>query len=313
MIEKITHIRNPLTVIAVFAGLAEVSGTVVLPFLSPETQEIYVLFLMFFPILLVGLFFAVLYWKHHVLYAPSDYRTDETFRAMFVAATPFARIRKYEGEVEAISLGDPIYPQADAMTHLGDPISVEVDEGLQSALAESPAPAPAPVTEEELSDRQAIFEKRLEALHAKSVFASAFLIEELAVAQLETQMNVKFDRNVSPQGMPGLVFDGVWSNGVKTIVVDITYIRAQSISPIALERRFAAVAPYFDRLSKASREQFELVAVFVIEDYSSEAAAKLTQIGHKVSSRYPFKSVINAWSADYLRGNLREINEGVFG
>ncbi len=40
MVEKIGHIKNPLTVIAIFAALAEVSGTVVLPFLDKETQHV---------------------------------------------------------------------------------------------------------------------------------------------------------------------------------------------------------------------------------------------------------------------------------
>jgi hypothetical protein len=44
MVEKIGHIKNPLTVIAIFAALAEVSGTVVLPFLDKETQHVYVWF-----------------------------------------------------------------------------------------------------------------------------------------------------------------------------------------------------------------------------------------------------------------------------
>lgn len=38
MTEKIGLIKNPLTVIAIFAGIAEVSGTVVLPFISANNQ-----------------------------------------------------------------------------------------------------------------------------------------------------------------------------------------------------------------------------------------------------------------------------------
>lgn len=79
MLEKFGHISNPLTIIAIFAGLAEVSGTLVLPFLSESVQSTYVWFLMFFPTLLVVLFFSVLYKKHKVLYAPSDYRSDNSF------------------------------------------------------------------------------------------------------------------------------------------------------------------------------------------------------------------------------------------
>ena len=34
MSDKTVHIKNPLTIIAIFAGLAEVGGTVVLPLLD---------------------------------------------------------------------------------------------------------------------------------------------------------------------------------------------------------------------------------------------------------------------------------------
>ncbi|MCW9015396.1 MAG: hypothetical protein OQJ89_00385 [Kangiellaceae bacterium] len=72
-------VKNPLSVIAIFAGVAEISGTGVLPFISPENQELYIWFLMSFPFTLVVLFFAVLNWNHKVLYAPSDYKEDESF------------------------------------------------------------------------------------------------------------------------------------------------------------------------------------------------------------------------------------------
>jgi hypothetical protein len=40
MLESIKKISNPLTIIAIFAGLAEVSGTVVLPFLKDDSQSV---------------------------------------------------------------------------------------------------------------------------------------------------------------------------------------------------------------------------------------------------------------------------------
>lgn len=79
MLDKFKTISNPLTIIALFAGLAEISGTIVLPLLSTETQEIYVWFLMVFPLTLILLFFFTLNKNHKVLYAPSDYENDESF------------------------------------------------------------------------------------------------------------------------------------------------------------------------------------------------------------------------------------------
>ena len=82
MLEKIGPVSNPLTIIAIFAGIAEVSGTLILPFLSVSIQGTYIWFLMGFPTILLLLFFFVLYKKHMVLYAPSDYRSDDAFESL---------------------------------------------------------------------------------------------------------------------------------------------------------------------------------------------------------------------------------------
>lgn len=79
MSREIGHIKNPLTVIAIFAGIAEAGGAFVLPNLDKDIQGIFVWFLMLFPSLLIVLFFGVLYKKYHVLYAPSDYKSDKSF------------------------------------------------------------------------------------------------------------------------------------------------------------------------------------------------------------------------------------------
>jgi hypothetical protein len=102
MLEKIRQVNNPLTIIAVFAGIAEISGTVVLPLLSLEVQHIYVWFLIVFPLLLVVLFFATLNFNHKVLYAPSDYRSDEGFFRTFRPLTPEEKQQKVEREAEQL-------------------------------------------------------------------------------------------------------------------------------------------------------------------------------------------------------------------
>lgn len=79
MIEKVKRISNPLTIIAIFAALAEVAGTTALVGVEKEVQEIFVWFVMLFPTILVVLFFLTLNFNHHVLYAPSDYDSDDNF------------------------------------------------------------------------------------------------------------------------------------------------------------------------------------------------------------------------------------------
>jgi len=77
--EKKEIIRNPLTLIAIFAGLSEVSMTAVLPLLSNENQKVFMWFVMIYPSLLVCGFFYVLIWKREALYAPSDFKDDATW------------------------------------------------------------------------------------------------------------------------------------------------------------------------------------------------------------------------------------------
>lgn len=76
---KYGYIKNPLSIVAIFAGIVEVSGTAVLPFILPANQAAYMWFLMIFPTLLVAVFFLTLNFNHVVLYAPSDFRDDQAF------------------------------------------------------------------------------------------------------------------------------------------------------------------------------------------------------------------------------------------
>ena len=66
-------VSNPLTIIAIFSGIAETLATVALVQLPLEIQTTFVYFVMAFPAGIVLLFFFVLYFKNTVLYAPSDF------------------------------------------------------------------------------------------------------------------------------------------------------------------------------------------------------------------------------------------------
>ena len=79
MVENIKRVNNPLTIIALFAGLAEVAGTVAFINVSAELQSVFLWYVMLFPILLVTLFFLTLNLNPSALYAPSDYKNEEYF------------------------------------------------------------------------------------------------------------------------------------------------------------------------------------------------------------------------------------------
>lgn len=80
--KEIGLVKNPLTIIAIFAGLVEVSATTVLPFIDKTLQSTFIWFLMVFPTLLITYFFGTLLLKPKALYAPSDFRDDDAFVKM---------------------------------------------------------------------------------------------------------------------------------------------------------------------------------------------------------------------------------------
>lgn len=79
MTEQIRAVNNPLTIIAIFAALAEVAGTVALATVDKSLQGTFVWFVMGFPVLLVLAFFGTLNFNPKVLYAPSDFKNEENF------------------------------------------------------------------------------------------------------------------------------------------------------------------------------------------------------------------------------------------
>jgi len=135
LIEKVSHVKNPLTVIAIFAGLAEVSGTIVLPFLEKNTQQTYVWFLMGFPCLLVLLFFITLLMKHHVLYAPSDFRDDKLFADLFIHGSGAVRAQKLEEEIAGETVSEPT-PQQDVHRTIVAKDALKRDVRASALLAE---------------------------------------------------------------------------------------------------------------------------------------------------------------------------------
>lgn len=83
MLEKFKRISNPLTIIAIFAGLAEVTATIALSIVTKELQVQFIWFVMLFPVFLVSLFFITLIFKPHVLYSPGDFVNESNFMDLY--------------------------------------------------------------------------------------------------------------------------------------------------------------------------------------------------------------------------------------
>jgi hypothetical protein len=72
-------IKNPLTLIGLFAGLSEVAMSVVLIKLPSELQNTFMWFVIGYTILLTIAFFFILYKKPQVFYGPFDYKDDKSY------------------------------------------------------------------------------------------------------------------------------------------------------------------------------------------------------------------------------------------
>lgn len=84
--EKIKPVSNPLTIVAIFAGLAEIASTTAIALIREDLQDRFIWFVMFFPVSLVLLFFLTLLLRPTVFYAPSDFREEANYMQLFKAA-----------------------------------------------------------------------------------------------------------------------------------------------------------------------------------------------------------------------------------
>lgn len=113
MIEKINRISNPLTIIAIFAALAEIAGTVSLGIVDASLQSVFVWFVMLFPVLLVTGFFLTLNFNPKVLYAPADFRDDQSFIATVSGAFDRPSVTVERADVAELPKKLPRSPEAD--------------------------------------------------------------------------------------------------------------------------------------------------------------------------------------------------------
>jgi hypothetical protein len=271
MLEKISHVRNPLTVIAIFAGLAEVSGTVVLPFLEHDTQRTYVWFLMIFPCLLVLLFFITLFLKHYVLYAPSDFRDDKLFADLFVTGSGAQRVNKLH------------------------------EEAALEAAAEVPEPAELPEIPLQLPPVAASANQ----ISAKEVLnrdvrATALLAEELVLAKLSQELGVKFERNVSPKGQPSLLFDAIAMTPGRTLAVEVKFTRHGMYPRELLTRTFDRIHSFVSTLPEDIKRNFEFVFAVATQIDRPERAERIRSMLTNVASDYPFKTSIKIYDYNEL-------------
>lgn len=216
MVEKIGHIKNPLTVIAIFAAISEISGTTVLPFIEPDNQGIYVWFLMLFPIFLVGIFFLTLNFNHRVLYAPSDYKDEKHFVNPYGKASPDEQGKKLREEVEEIEAEDTTV-NTNSETE-PEKTKSDIGSGKEEIL-------------------QAV---EINAARHRQLMADVTLTEKLAVNKISKELGLDFKTDVRldlPEVRGLAVYDALAINDNEIHAVEVKLFKAKHVDP----SRFARV------------------------------------------------------------------------
>lgn len=199
MKNEIATIKNPLTVISIFAGLAEVSGTVVLPFVAESNQLVYIWFLILFPVLLVGLFFTTLNFNPRVLYAPSDFEDEKHYMDLFRPSSTAERLEKLEVEVQQSEVVEP--PALE---------SVSPTERVPEVIASK---------------------DRLLTLMKQDTTSRYMLVESLIIDRLATEFGKTPKRDIALKNSFGSqLFDAVFEDKNQLILVETKFFSEQTYS-----------------------------------------------------------------------------------
>lgn len=283
MVEKIGHIKNPLTVIAIFAAISEISGTTVLPFIEPDNQGIYVWFLMLFPIFLVGIFFLTLNFNHRVLYAPSDYKDEKNFVNPYGKASPDEQGKKLREEVEEIEAEDTTV-NANSET---EPEKTKSDTGSGK--------------EEFLQAAE------INAARHRQLMADVTLTEKLAVNKLSKELGLEFKTDVRldlPEVRGLAVYDALAINDNEIHAVEVKLFKAKHVDP----SRFARVLEQ----SELATQHFKgfdpknfILHIFAVMDSPEVEANRLKHNLDAFVKRYKVKVKIHITTLNDLQNEYK--------
>lgn len=273
MIEKIGPIKNPLTIIAIFAAIAEISGTIVLPFIAPTNQAIYVWFLIIFPILLIILFFLTLNFNHKVLYAPSDYQNEDNFLRSLPRATLAEKALKIEEEIAE-----------DTKVIESTPAPQQVPRGEVSP------PLPATKTPE----------ISIESLVRRSPQAKYMFIEEAIFRRLAKEFGSEIQREVKVGNADGrYIFDGIVRDKGITTVIEVKFLRSGMMSAMQLRQTLARIQQVSKLQPLEQAGNFRVLLALAIESSNAEPERIQSQI-NRLRDEFSFPIEIRFYRLDDL-------------
>lgn len=280
MVEKIGPIKNPLTIIAIFAAIAEISGTVVLPFIAPANQATYVWFLIVFPILLIVLFFLTLNFNHKVLYAPSDYQNEDNFLRSLPRATFAEKALKIEAEIaEELSVPEN---------------SAQLEKPVAPTEVIPPTAHATPTSSQSLVRR--------------NTQASYMLAEDLIFRKLSKEFSSEIQREVKLGPREGhYIFDGIVRDKGVTTVIEVKFLRKGFLSSMQLRNTLVRTQQTASLLPSEQTANLRILLAIVSDEGSTSQERIAVQI-ERFRSEFSFPIEVRFYNLVELE---REFNIGV--
>lgn len=313
-------VKNPLTVIAIFAGTAEISGTAVLPLLETNSQSVYIWFLMLFPFTLIALFFITLNWNHRVLYAPSDFKDEDNFINILQKATVKEKLEKAEEELSDID-GENV--ETEGGDDYSPPSSVDEKSATTSDEIETPLAGtgasfgPANLTQAYISmlqnDDQNYLPKSKEdrALQSeilrfahRSLRNDARLAEKLVLEKLENELDIEIETDRKFEfGHRRYVLDGVIRKGNNLTAIEVRFIRDMKIGlGSILYKSLDQLKSLYLNLSEAQQKEFSLIFAIVTDKIDER---QLASINAQIE-RLGFPAVVKVYDFESLTSELMQ-------
>lgn len=257
------RIHNPLTILGIFAAIAEAGFQAASVFVDRELQEILVYGSLAFAFTLVLLFFLVLWFKHEVLYAPSDFRSDEEFNKNIL-------IRRKESEKRRQDIADH-----GAETQQNAPTTDHETVGSAN---------PSSGDEVQHAAQNRVVRHEIHLGRNLRNAAEAALVERRVIEEIEENLDIRLERDVS-FSKDGYIFDAVGIAGKSVVLIEVKSIRA------ARQQRAAWVRRIIDAAFLASQRAGKvkvLICITAPEDTSTE---EINLTSHKLN--LSFGGIIN--------------------
>jgi hypothetical protein len=272
---KVTTIKNPLTVIAIFAGTAEISGTAVLPLLDASSQATYLWFLMLFPFSLIALFFITLNWNHRVLYAPSDFQDEDNFINIL-------KKQSYKETLESIK------EDIDDTNNFEN----EIEDNKINKQYEDKLPI---TTKDERLERDKITQNIV-----RQQMEEYKIAEKLVLEKLEKELNVTIENDMKMEiGNSNFRFDGVIHKGGTLTAIEVKYMRKRNaLNSSQWNKIIYHFQELYNSLSDTQKKNFSIIFA-VVTDENKETLQEYLQNKFKdfifpiAIQIYDFDSLVN--------------------